>query len=60
MPDIDISPKDEALLERWFHALWVEKGLSDNSLTDYRYDMGGYCRWLAQRGLARSHPLVRW
>lgn len=52
MPDIDISPKDEALFERWLAALWMEKGLSDNSLKDYRYDLGIFCRWLVGRGLA--------
>lgn len=52
MSNSDISPKDEAQLQRWFSALWVEKGLSDNSLADYRYDMGVYCRWLAMRQLS--------
>lgn len=41
------------LVELWLNALWVEKGLADLSLVDYRSDLAGLCRWLdgRQQGL---------
>ncbi len=41
---------DPAILERFLDALWMERGLSGNTLAAYRRDMEGLARWLVQRG----------
>ena len=40
---------DHALIERFLDALWLERGLSDNTLTAYRSDLVGFARWLGHR-----------
>ncbi len=40
---------DAPLIERFIDALWMEAGLSENTLTAYRSDLGAYARWLARR-----------
>ncbi|MEP6823711.1 MAG: site-specific tyrosine recombinase XerD [Ramlibacter sp.] len=42
---------DEAI-DRFIDALWLEEGLSKNTLAAYRRDLTLYARWLAGRGLA--------
>lgn len=37
------------VVERFLDALWVEKGLSDNTLSAYRSDLKQYARWLQQQ-----------
>lgn len=39
---------DAALIERFLDALWLEQGLSDNTLAAYRRDLQGLARWLAK------------
>ena len=34
-------------VERYIDAMWMEKGLSENTLTSYRLDLGQYQKWLA-------------
>ncbi len=49
----DIPPSlsaDEALIERFADALWMERGLAQNTLAAYRADLSGLARWLAARG----------
>jgi len=41
---------DQAILERFLDALWMERGLSGNTLAAYRRDMEGLARWLVPRG----------
>ena len=41
---------DEALIERFCDALWMEQGLSANTISAYRSDLLGYARWLAGGG----------
>ncbi len=41
---------DEALLVRFLDALWLEDGLSDNTLAAYRRDLQALQAWLAARG----------
>lgn len=47
------NDRDEALaaaqqeIERFLDALWMERGLSGNTLAAYRADLGGFARWLA-------------
>jgi integrase/recombinase XerD len=41
---------DRALIDRFVDALWLEHGLSDNTLSAYRADLAGYSQWLDRRG----------
>ncbi len=40
------SPSDSALLERFLDALWLERGLSANTLSAYRSDLESFASWL--------------
>ncbi len=55
---------DQAILERFLDALWMERGLSGNTLAAYRRDMEGLARWLAPRGsrldIASREELLRY
>ena len=44
----DASP--DASIDAFVDALWLEEGLSRNTLTAYRRDLTLYARWLAARG----------
>ncbi|MEJ2508687.1 MAG: site-specific tyrosine recombinase XerD [Gammaproteobacteria bacterium] len=49
------AESEVALVERFLDALWMERGLSENTLSAYRADLLATVRWLAQtsaRGLA--------
>ena len=35
------------LIEQFLDAIWMERGLSENTLAAYRNDLNGYARWLA-------------
>lgn len=54
--------KDEALVERFLDALWLERGLSENTLSAYRSDLQGLSLWLQEKGLdlhaAARHDLL--
>jgi len=41
-----LSASDAALLERFLDGLWMERGLSDNTLAAYRRDLQGLGAWL--------------
>lgn len=43
-----MSERDIALVERFLDALWLERGLSENTLTAYRSDLLGLSVWLKQ------------
>ncbi|HEY0719726.1 MAG TPA: site-specific tyrosine recombinase XerD [Gammaproteobacteria bacterium] len=43
------SDNDAALLERFLDALWLERGLTANTLSAYRSDLESFSRWLAAR-----------
>ncbi|MDP4917003.1 MAG: site-specific tyrosine recombinase XerD [Haliea sp.] len=45
----DHSPSAHPAIEQYIDALWMEKGLSDNTLNAYRRDLGQYQAWLAAR-----------
>lgn len=50
----------ERLLEQWLDALWLEKGLSENTLSNYRRDIQRFLAWLVGENLkveavSRSH-----
>ena len=40
-----VSP-DQSLIDRFLEALWLEKGLSENTLKSYRHDVEAYSAWL--------------
>lgn len=43
-------PDDEALIELFVDALWMERGLADNTLSAYRSDARHFAAWLRGRG----------
>lgn len=43
-------PADEAVVERFADALWLEDGLAPRTLAAYRGDVQALAAWLAQRG----------
>ena len=43
---------DDGLIERFIDGLWLERGLSANTLSAYRTDLEGLQRWLHGHGLA--------
>ena len=45
-----MNAADEAVVERFCDALWLEQGLSPNSIAAYRSDLSGCARWLAANG----------
>ena len=46
---IDLGAEGAALLDTFCDALWLEEGLSKNTLTSYRRDLRKVALWLAQR-----------
>ncbi len=45
-----MSAPDKATIERFCDALWLQEGLSANTLAAYRLDLEGLSRWLSDRG----------
>jgi len=57
-----MSDTDRAVVDRFLDALWMESGLSDNTLSAYRRDLGGFAAWLGKHKLSlvevkREHVL---
>lgn len=52
------SEADIATIDRFADALWMENGLSENTLAAYRRDLCGFAAWLADRqvALAEASP----
>ena len=49
--DADVSARDDVLIvETFLDALWMEQGLSANTLAAYRADLKGVAAWLGARG----------
>jgi len=44
------EPDDPEVIDRFLDALWMERGLADNTLTAYRSDLLRLHRWLADQG----------
>jgi integrase/recombinase XerD len=42
---------DQAYVEQFLDALWLEKGLSENTLTSYRNDLVKLLNWMSEREL---------
>ena len=49
-PTGEIFPADQARLDRFCDALWLEDGLSPRTLASYRADLLRFARWLTRRG----------
>jgi integrase/recombinase XerD len=47
-----MSTADKDIIERFCDAIWLQEGLSANTLEAYRRDLEGLSRWLAPRGTA--------
>jgi integrase/recombinase XerD len=47
-----MSAKNNDLIERFCDALWLQEGLSANTLEAYRRDLEGLERWITKRGTA--------
>ncbi|MDO8596759.1 MAG: site-specific tyrosine recombinase XerD [Sulfuricaulis sp.] len=47
-----MSTSDKDIIERFCDAIWLQEGLSVNTLDAYRRDLEGLSRWLAPRGTA--------
>jgi integrase/recombinase XerD len=45
------GPADTQLIAEYLDALWMEKGLSDNTQESYRRDLAQFAVWLNQQGL---------
>lgn len=44
------NPADQALIEQFLDGLWLERGLSENTLQAYRRDLSSFAEWLALSG----------
>jgi integrase/recombinase XerD len=47
-----VAPADAQAIERFLDMLWMEQGLSRNSLSAYRSDLKLFAAWLAGRGVS--------
>lgn len=44
--------KDNALIDLFLNELWLEKGLSENTVQSYRLDLTALSQWLEPQGLS--------
>ncbi|HEB82964.1 MAG TPA: site-specific tyrosine recombinase XerD [Gammaproteobacteria bacterium] len=44
-----LNKSEQQLLENFFDHLWMESGLSENTLSAYRNDLAGFALWLKQK-----------
>ncbi len=53
-----MNEADGRILERFIDVLWMEHGLSANTLSAYRQDLNGYGRWLTRKRkrIAKAQP----
>ena len=42
--------QDQALIEQFLDALWLERNLAENTLASYRLDLRSLAEWLARLG----------
>jgi len=45
-----ILHSEQAIIERFIDHLWMENGLSENTLSAYRNDLAGFALWLKEKG----------
>lgn len=46
-----LANQENAIIESYLDAIWVEKGLSNNTLAAYRRDLSAFALWLAGQGV---------
>ena len=46
--------RSEEIVDRFLDAIWMERGLSANTLGAYRADLVSLQRWLSERDVARD------
>ncbi len=46
-----LHESDQRLIDTYLDAIWMEKGLSDNTLQSYRRDLTQFSSWLNDKGL---------
>lgn len=46
---------NQALIEQFLTDLWIEKGLSANTISSYRLDLHCLCQWLKQNRISLLH-----
>ena len=44
-----VSARDDDLIAIFLDAIWMQHGLSDNTLIAYRHDLRGLAGWLARQ-----------
>lgn len=49
-----INPNDAALIDAFLEAMWLEKGLSENTLSAYRSDLNKFALFLAKQSLEEA------
>ena len=52
--ETDISAEDSQAIDTFCDALWLEDGLSENTISSYRSDLTLFARWLKAEGSATS------
>jgi integrase/recombinase XerD len=45
--NVSLDQADQTAIEHFIDHLWMERGLSDNTLNAYRTDLQGFARWLS-------------
>jgi len=45
-----LGPVNQGIIERFTDTLWMEYGLSKNTLSSYRADLSGFALWLEKQG----------
>lgn len=50
MGEVQLSDRDESVINLYLDAVWMEKGLSKNSLESYRTDLALFAGWLQGQG----------
>lgn len=58
MSGVKKTAEPSLLVDSFLDALWLERGLSDNTLQAYRADLNAFCRWQARRGGAVTDTQV--
>ena len=49
---------DDVIIERFLDAIWMERGLSENTLASYRNDLKKLQKWMQQQNIATSQASV--
>ena len=58
------SETAKQIIDRFLDAIWMERGLSENTLSAYRADLSAFAEWAAKRGMkveeAQSGDVQAW